>query len=121
MGQTTDLAVAPQCLEALERANDVRLARAQLKRRVRAGGMDAAEVLLTSPWQTRTMSVGELLMTQRGWGRVRVRRLLLSVAVPENKEIGKLTERQRLAVAAVLRGAPVKPSDPGRRTRRGRR
>ena len=66
--------------------------------------MDAAEVLLTSPWQTRTMSVGELLMTQRGWGRVRVRRLLLSLAVPENKQIGKLTERQRLAIA-LLRGA----------------
>src|SRR5688572_16760761 len=102
MGQTTGPAVAPQCLEALERANDVRLARAQLKRRVRAGGLTAAEVVLTSTWQTRTMSVGELLMSQRGWGRVRARRLLLSLAVPENKQIGTLTERQRLAVAAIL-------------------
>ena len=104
MGQTTDLAVAPQCLAALERANDVRLARAQLKRRVRAGGLAAAEVVLTSPWQTRTMPVGELLMSQRGWGQVRARRLLLSLAVPENKQVGTLTERQRLAIAAVLKG-----------------
>jgi hypothetical protein len=102
MGQTTGLAAAPQCLAALERANDVRLARAQLKRRVRAGGLAAAEVVLTSPWQTRTMSVAELLMSQRGWGRVRAHRLLLSLAVPENKQIGTLTERQRLAIAAVL-------------------
>jgi hypothetical protein len=102
MGQTTGLAVAPQCLTALDRANDVRLARAQLKRRIRAGGLAVAEVLLTSPWQTRTMSVGELLMSQRGWGGVRARRLLLSLAVPENKQIGTLTERQRLAIAAVL-------------------
>jgi hypothetical protein len=102
MGQTTGLAVAPQCLAALERANDVRLARAQVKRRVRAGGLTAAEVVLTSTWQTRTMSVGELLMSQRGWGRVRARRLLLSLAVPENKQIGTLTERQRLAIAAIL-------------------
>ena len=102
MGQTTGLAVAPQCLTALERANDVRLARAQLKRRVRAGGLAAAEVVLTSPWQTRTMLVAELLMSQRGWGRVRSRRLLLSLGVPENKQIGTLTQRQRLAIAAIL-------------------
>jgi hypothetical protein len=102
MGQTTGLAVAPQCLTALDRANDVRLARAQLKRRIRAGGLAVAEVVLTSPWQTRTMSVGELLTSQRGWGQVRTRRLLLSLAVPENKQIGTLTERQRLAIAAVL-------------------
>ena len=102
MGQTTGLAVGPQRLAALERANDVRLARAQLKRRVRAGGLTAAEVVLTSTWQTRTMSVEDLLMSQRGWGRVRARRLLQSLAVPENKQIGTLTERQRLAIAAVL-------------------
>jgi hypothetical protein len=103
MGQTTGLA-ADQCLAALERANDVRVARAQLKRRIGAGGVAAAEVILASPWQTRTMSVGELLICQRGWGRVRARRLLLSLAVPENKQVGTLTERQRLAIAAVLSG-----------------
>ena len=108
MGQTTGLAATPQCLAALERANDVRLARAQVKRRVRAGGLTAAEVVLTSTWQTRTMSVGELLMSQRGWGRVRARRLLLSLAVPENKQIGTLTERQRLAIAAILTTRPTR-------------
>jgi len=116
MGQTTGLAVAPQCLAALGRANDVRLARAQLKRRVRAGGLAAAEVVLTSPWQTRTMSVGDLLMSQRGWGRIRARRLLLSLAVPENKQIGTLTERQRLAIAAVLTARTTTvPTQPARR------
>ncbi len=102
MEQTTRLAVMPQCLAALDRANDVRLARAQLKQRVRTGGLGAADVVLASPWQTRTMSVEDLLMSQRGWGRVRARRLLLSLAVPENKQIGTLTERQRVAIAAVL-------------------
>ena len=93
---------APQCLRALERANHVRVARAHLKRRVKAGGLAATQVVLTSPWQARTMSVGELLMSQRGWGRVRTRRLLVSLAVPENKQIATLTERQRLAIAAML-------------------
>ena len=118
MGQTTDLAVRPQCRAALERANDVRLARAQLKRRVRTGGLAAAEVVLTSPWQIRTMSVAALLMSQRGWGRVRARRLLLSLAVPENKQIGTLTDRQRLAIAAVL---AAKTTGCSRRPRAGPR
>lgn len=109
MGQTTGLAVTPQCQAALDRANDVRLARARLKRRIRDGGLAAAEVVLTSPWQTRTMSVEELLMSQRGWGRVRARRLLLSLAVAETKQIGTLTERQRLAIAAVLTARTTGP------------
>jgi hypothetical protein len=98
MGRTA----LPQCLHALEQANHVRLARADLKRRVRVGGLTAAEVILASPWQTRTMSVCELLMSQRRWGRTRSRRLLLSLQVSENKRIGTLTERQRRALAAVL-------------------
>ena len=48
------------------------------------------------------MSISDLLMSQKRWGRARCRRLLLSIAIPENKEIGTLTERQRLALAATL-------------------
>jgi hypothetical protein len=48
------------------------------------------------------MSVSDLLMSQKRWGRTRCRRLLVSLGVPENKQIGTLTERQRLALAAVL-------------------
>ena len=91
-----------QHLRALEYANRVRLARARLKRRIAAGEMSAAEVVLTCPWQAHTMSVSDLLMSQKRWGRARCRRLLVSLGVPENKQIGTLTERQRLALAAVL-------------------
>ena len=48
------------------------------------------------------MTISALLMSQRSWGRVRSRRLLLSLGVPENKQIATLTERQRLALVAVL-------------------
>ena len=41
-------------------------------------------------------------MSQKRWGRARCRRLLVSVGVPENKQIGTLTERQRSALAAGL-------------------
>jgi hypothetical protein len=101
-----------QHLQALEYANRVRLARARMKRRIAAGELSAAEVVLSSPWQAHSMSVSDLLMSQKRWGRARCRRLLVSLGVPENKQIGTLTERQRLALAAVLtaKNAPAGPS-----------
>ena len=91
-----------QHLRALEYANRVRLARARLKRKVAAGELSAAEVVLDCPWQTHSMSVSDLLMSQKRWGRTRCRRLLVSLGVPENKQLGTLTERQRVALAEVL-------------------
>jgi hypothetical protein len=93
-----------QHLRALEHANRVRLARAEMKRRIAAGTLPASEVILSCPCQAHRMSISELLMSQKRWGRARCRRLLLSLGVPENKHIGTLTERQRLALAAVLVG-----------------
>jgi hypothetical protein len=51
-------------------------------------------------------------MSQKRWGRTRCRRLLVSLNVPENKQIGTLTDRQRLAVAAMLtaKRPPVTPA-----------
>ena len=94
--------VEEQHLRALEYANRVRLARARMKRKIAAGELSAADVVLTCPWQAHSMSVSDLLMSQKRWGRTRCRRLLISLGVPENKKIGTLTERQRLALAAVL-------------------
>jgi hypothetical protein len=96
-----------QHLRALEYANRVRLARARMKRKVAAGELSAAEVVLTCPWQAHSMSISDLLMSQKRWGRARCRRLLVSHGVPENKQIGTLTERQRLALAAVLTAKQV--------------
>jgi hypothetical protein len=108
MAETAAVAGAPQCLRALEHANHVRLERAELKRRVRAGRSSAAETILACPRQVRTMPISELLVSQRGWGRIRCRRLLLGLQVPENKEVGTLTERQRLALAAALSRTSVR-------------
>ncbi len=82
-----------------------------MKRKIAAGELSAADVILTCPWQAHSMSVSDLLMAQKRWGRTRCRRLLVSLGVPENKQIGTLTERQRLALAAVLtaKGEPTTP------------
>jgi hypothetical protein len=103
-----------QHLRALEYANRVRLARARMKRMIGAGELSAAEVVLSCPWQAHSMSISDLLMSQKRWGRTRCRRLLVSLGVPENKQVGTLTERQRLALAAVLTAKNTRPGmDPG--------
>ena len=73
-----------------------------MKRKIAAGELSAAEVVVGCPWQAHSMSISDLLMSQKRWGRTRCRRLLVSLGVPENKQVGTLTERQRVALAAVL-------------------
>jgi hypothetical protein len=93
---------APQHLMALRRANEVRLARAELKRRIGNQELCAAQVVLECPWEADSMEISDILMSQRRWGRARCRRLLLSLGLPENKQLGTLTQRQRFELASVL-------------------
>jgi hypothetical protein len=89
-------------MQALEHANRVRLARAALKRAVSRGEASAADVVRECPWETESMTLAELLTSQRRWGRTRARKFLLSLALSENKRIGTLTERQRAMLSAEL-------------------
>jgi hypothetical protein len=98
----TTAVAAPQHMRALEQANQVRLARAELKRRIAAEEVSVADVILSRPSHTEGMEVSELLTSQRQWGRARCRRLLVSLGVPENKLLGTLTDRQRTRLAEGL-------------------
>jgi hypothetical protein len=89
-------------MRALERANKVRLARAELKRRVAAGETSVSEVILQCPWEADSMAVGDLLMSQRRWGQTRCRKFLAQIPMSEQKTIGSMTERQRRTLAAML-------------------
>ncbi len=91
-----------QCMQALARANEVRLARAALKRDVGAGRRSVTEVLAEIPWEARSMSLSELLCSQRRWGRARSRKLLASAGLSENKRIGTLTPRQQRILVSAL-------------------
>src|SRR5256885_420157 len=88
MGETAASDAAPQHLMALQRANEVRLARADLKRRICSQELSAASVVLECPWEADSMEISDILMSQRRWGRARCRRLLLSLGMPENKQLG---------------------------------
>jgi hypothetical protein len=96
----------PQRLRALERANQVRLARAELKRRIAEGKVPAASIILDSPWEASSWSVGDLLMSQRRWGSTRCQKFLRGLDIAEAKQIGTLTQRQRVALATHLGARP---------------
>jgi len=93
---------APQHMQALEHANRVRLARAELKREIGRGEVAAATVIRDCPWETESMTLAELLTSQRRWGRTRARKFLLALAMSENKRLGTLTDRQRLLLSNEL-------------------
>jgi hypothetical protein len=100
---TTASAVqVPQHMHALARANRVRLARAELKRAIGRGEIDVAEVIRDCPWETESMTLSELLTSQRRWGRTRARKLLQGLALSENKRLGTLTPRQRAILSSAL-------------------
>jgi hypothetical protein len=98
----------PQHMQALQRANAVRLARAELKRRVADGETHVSDVILGSPWEAESMTVGDLLTSQRRWGHTRCRKFLQCIPMSENKTIGSMTDRQRSALAHALGTAPVR-------------
>jgi hypothetical protein len=124
MHETTGVSPEPQRLQALARANKVRLARAELKRRIADGHAQAAEIILACPEEAESWSVGELLMSQRRWGINRCRKFLARNQISEIKPVGTLTERQRLLLAAQLKscerfGPPHEVSAPRQLQRAG--
>ena len=102
MTETATITREPQRLRALERANEVRLARAELKRRIADGDVSAAQVILDPPREASSWSLADLLMTQRRWGSTRCRKFLVRNQISETKPLGALTERQRRLLATQL-------------------
>lgn len=98
---------APQHMRALEQANRVRLARAELKRQVAEGMRTVADIVAECPWEADSMTIADLLMSQHRWGRTRCRRFLASIPMAETKTIGSMTDRQRATLTARLNGESV--------------
>ena len=92
----------PQHMQALQRANEVRLARAELKRKIGEGRITVDEVILTCPWEAASMTIAELLTSQRRWGTARCSKFLAGIGMPETKKVGSMTERQRTVLRALI-------------------
>lgn len=92
-----------QRLDALERANDVRTKRAQLKKALLRGAASVHGLLLDPPGHIETMKVFDLLLATPKYGRVKVNKVLTTCRISPSKTIGGLSQRQRDELVVLLR------------------
>ncbi len=92
-----------QRMDALQRANDVRTRRAQLKRDLKAGRTQIHGLLLDPPEYLQTCKVFDLLLAVPKYGRVKVNRMLTQCRISPSKTIGGLSERQRNELVSHFR------------------
>jgi len=88
-------------LDAPERV-EIRLARAQLKHEIAAGSVSARDVILACPGEAASMTIVELLTSQRRWGTARAGKFLAGIGMPQTRTVGSMTERQRVLLASML-------------------
>jgi hypothetical protein len=90
-------------MEALQRANEIRTRRAQLKRELRAGRASIHQLLLEPPDWVETAKVFDMLLAVPKYGRVKVNKILQQCRISPSKTIGGLSERQRAELVGMLR------------------
>ncbi|MGH2870987.1 MAG: integration host factor, actinobacterial type [Solirubrobacteraceae bacterium] len=91
-----------QRMEALQRANNIRSRRAQLKRDLKAGRTSIADLLSKPPDYVQTAKVFDLLLAVPKYGRVKVTKILSICRISPSKTLGGLSERQRGELVALL-------------------
>jgi transposase len=84
-----------QRLRALDQANDVRTARAALKKQLASGKVELAQILADPPPLLRTAPVRDLLLTLPKIGPVKAARILAHCGIAHSKTLAGLSERQR--------------------------
>src|SRR4029450_695072 len=84
-----------QRMEALKRANDIRVRRAQLKKDLKDGQVQIEETLLDPPEYVSTAKVFDMLMAVPKFGRVKAARLLNPCRISQSKTGVGLCARAR--------------------------
>ena len=84
-----------QRMEALHRANEIRVRRAQLKRDLKTGQASISDILRTPPEYVLTAKVYDMLVAVPKYGRVKAIRLLNQCRISQSKTVGGLSDRQR--------------------------
>jgi len=92
-----------QRMDALRRANDIRTARAKLKKDLKAGRVSILELLESPPEYILTAKVFDLLLAVPKYGRVKANRVLNQCRISPAKTVGGLSERQRKEMVSLLR------------------
>ena len=90
-------------MDALQRANEIRTRRAQLKRDLKAGRVSIHTLLTNPPEYVETAKVFDMLLAVPKYGRVKVNKILGTCRISPSKTIGGLSERQRTELVSMLR------------------
>ena len=90
-------------MEALKRANDIRTARAKLKKDLKANRASIQTILLDPPEYVLTAKVFDMLLAVPKYGRVKVNKVLQQCRISPSKTIGGLSQRQRSELVGQLR------------------
>jgi hypothetical protein len=91
-----------QRMEALKRANHIRVRRAQLKKDLKDGEVQIEAILLDPPDWVSTAKVFDMLMAVPKFGRVKAARLLTQCRISQSKTVGGLSERQRAELVGLF-------------------
>ena len=90
-------------MDALRRANDIRVARARLKRDLKSGTVRVEEILADPPDYVGTAKVFDMLMAVPKFGRVKAGRFLNQCRISQSKTVAGLSERQRQELVELFR------------------
>ena len=89
-------------MDALRRANEIRVRRAQLKKDLKDGRVRVEEVLGRPPDYVETAKVFDILMAVPKFGRVKAARFLNQCRISQSKTVGGLSERQRTELIGLF-------------------
>ena len=91
-----------QRLDALERANQIRHERSQLKRDLKHGRVALVPTLTEPPEFLLTAAVLDVLLAAPKIGRVKANKALNRARISPSKTVGGLTDRQRAELVAAM-------------------
>ena len=92
-----------QRMDALRRANEIRVRRAQLKKDLKSGNAHIETIFSDPPEYVETAKVFDMLMAVPKFGRVKAARFLNQCRISQSKTVGGLSERQRAELVGLLR------------------
>jgi len=92
-----------QRVRALQQANEIRSARAQLKRDLASGRIELTRILARPPEFAQTAKVLDLLLFLPKVGPVKARRMLAQCRIAHAKTLSGLSDRQRAALIDLFR------------------
>jgi hypothetical protein len=92
-----------QRMRALSRANEIRSARARLKRDLKGGKAQIEKLLLDPPDYVLSAKAFDMILAVPKYGRVKANKILTQCRISPSKTIGGLSERQRTELVHLLR------------------